>query len=115
MLNQDEKANRARGATGGKTAVFLSVFVFPGAGQFVQKRPLAGALFVILFLLCVAVFLADAGRIIMAFYRLGLDATAYDAPTLPLGGMLAALAASLLVYLVNIVDAAVAMRRRSRG
>ncbi len=95
-----------------RSAVFLSSFFFPGVGQFVQGRPLAGIIHVVLFLSCLTVFGFYAGRIMMVYYRFGFEFETYEVLPLPIAQMLMAFGIGVVVYVVNIVDALLGGRRQ---
>lgn len=87
-----------------RLAVLLSALVYPGAGQLVQKRWTAAAVFGIAMTLALVFFLAFAFVIIREFYSLGFAFESHEIPPLPLAQMGIAFLASLLVYLAGIVD-----------
>ncbi|MFO7820681.1 MAG: hypothetical protein R6V56_01270 [Lentisphaeria bacterium] len=87
-----------------RIAVMLSALAFPGIGQFVQKRLIAGAVYAGLFAVAVGVFAFYATRILIIFYRLGMDFSTYEVPALYLPRMLLSFAAAFAVYVINIID-----------
>ncbi len=96
-----------------RAAIFLSGFLYPGAGQLAQRRWVAGVGFVAGFSFLLALFMVQSLRTIVAFYELGLRGTETDQlPSLASIGVL--FAACLAVYVLNIVDAWLAYRRAAR-
>jgi hypothetical protein len=96
--------------------VLMSAFGFPGVGQFMQRRWLAGTFFVITFSASLIVFLASAFRIIYTFYALGFGAAPEPTlPQLPLRPALAAFFAALLLYITAVMDAQIAYLRACRA
>lgn len=103
----------------GRLPVMLSAFVYPGAGQFVQKRWAAGAAWSLSF---TAAFVAFAGSVIVPMVRnlkVALD-WASDGG----GGAFAGISplmvgttfvVALLVYILNLADVTRAHRRQTRG
>ena len=75
-----------------------------------QKRPLAGSAYAGLFGICFAAFAYYAGGIIITFYELGIKFNTYDVPELHLPLMLISFGSGLIIYVVNIIDAAMAQR-----
>lgn len=105
------KSEPSKPQTPNRGAVLCSAFVFPGIGQFMQKRPIAGSAFAGLFSMCFAAFAYYAGRIIITFYRLGIRFDTYDAPELPLSPMIIAFSSAIIIYIVNIIDVTMAKPR----
>jgi TM2 domain-containing membrane protein YozV len=96
-----------------KYPIFLSAAVYPGAGQLFQRRILAGIFFGIAFTIMFLTFVFIMGSIIIEFYSLGLNfdnANANDHP--PLAPALWAFAATMLIYIVNILDTHIAFQRK---
>jgi len=99
--------------------LFLSALVFPGAGQFAQRRWVAGAL-------CATLFTASFAAVVVQVVRLLLAnlsaASAFlsgaaNRPfaSLRMGAVLLPLSAGILVYLAGLVDVWLAYRRRCRS
>lgn len=88
-------------------AVAASAFFYPGAGQFIQRRPLWGAGYALVFSGFLVAFLVCAGTIIYHYYSL-IDPRAELAPRLPVVPMLIAFAAAMLTWVANVADAAAA-------
>jgi len=65
-----EQANSGGGGTvkTSRVAILLSATVWPGAGQFAQKRWVAGAIYALSFLACFIVSMTYGVRIMLAYY-----------------------------------------------
>jgi hypothetical protein len=94
-------------------AILLSSFVYPGVGQFVQRRWLAGLFFGAAFTTLFVLLMVACARIIIAYYRLGLNGEMPDGmpSVLP---VLGCFGASLVVYLANVGDTYLAHKRAGR-
>lgn len=94
--------------------MLLSAFVCPGAGQFMQRRRVAGLVFCAGFLAAFIWLMLIAGKIILDFYRMAFD---FDyAPATPnLIGILPPLAIAMAFYVVNLVDVLLAQLRIARA
>lgn len=100
-------------------AIYLSALVWPGAGQYAQKRWLAGTFYAAAFLICV-VFLFTAilkplflNLRILAEYS-GKAETLVFSP-IPLAKIMIWTGLSALVYLVSLLNAIVFYRRQRPG
>ena len=96
--------------------IFLSAIVFPGVGQFLQKRPLAGIIYMVVCLASVVCTVASAITIILPYYELAMDpSSAVILSEEALKGqvyrLVFCLLAFLTVYIVNVFDAYIAYRR----
>ena len=107
-------------ATGGRAggspsrgAIMLSALVFPGVGQLVQKRWLAGVAFALAFLVAGILFAVYAGGIIVSYYRF-VDPYYEPAGAPPLKAMLGALGVALLIYMASLADVVLARWRIAR-
>ena len=98
----------------GRLPIVLSAFFMPGAGQFVQRRWVAGMAYGGLFIVCFAVVLIDFVRLMVSYYSLGFDPQSVrdssDAWAL-LARILVAFAAGMATYLANLADVYLAYRR----
>lgn len=91
----------------------LSGFVYPGMGQFAQRRWAVGLLYGGAFTILFLGFMAICLRTVILYYRLGLyGETPGRLP--PLGATLVLFAACIGVYLANVGDACTAYRRSCR-
>ncbi len=93
--------------------MLLSAFVCPGIGQFVQRRWLAGALFILTFAAAFVVFMGVAGSLITSYYRMGFEFETYE-PDIHPGRLLPAFIVALAIYVINLVDVASAHFRAGR-
>ena len=93
--------------------MLLSAFVCPGVGQLVQRRWLAGALFLLAFAAAFVVFMGVAGSLITSYYRMGFEFETYE-PDIHPGRVLPAFVVALAIYVVNLVDVAAAHFRAGR-
>lgn len=98
--------------------MLLSALVYPGAGQLMQRRWMAGAGFALVFTLPIAWFIVEVVRVLGAYYAFMIDfkGATGEAP----GGMaiLVPFLLSLAIYLAGLVDTALAdyhQRIKSRG
>ena len=99
-----------------RTPVFLSAFVYPGAGQFLQRRWIAGLLYSLCFTACFVLFLSSVIRPIFQTLSAALswaESTNADATftPVPLFRILVTFVVALALYISNIADAARAARR----
>jgi hypothetical protein len=108
----------ARNTTHDRMPMMLSAFVYPGAGQFMQKRWLPGGLFAILFSLFFLLLIASVITPLFAFLNDTLDwaaASGMGGGSKPVGIFLMKVAlyflASMVVYLANVADVIRATRR----
>ncbi|MBU4200389.1 MAG: hypothetical protein KKE37_12450 [Verrucomicrobia bacterium] len=101
-----------------KTAIMLSAVMAPGAGQFVQRRWVVGAFFLIAFLVCLVFLLVEIVWPMAANILASLDFAERKpdvvlvkyrvAPILAWSGL------SLVVYLAGLLDTAAAYYRQCR-
>ena len=94
-------------------SVRLSAFVLPGLGQCLQGRYAAGAVYLVLFLACFAVFCVMTARVVMGLYHFAAhfadpDATA---PSPNVAGIVLTFLMAMVIYVANIVDVVVASRK----
>lgn len=113
MMNgsPDMRAGPALETRPRRSAIVLSALVFPGAGQILQRRWLAGVAFSVLFTCPFMVSILSFLQIILAFYRMGFEFERYDPGRLPVARAVIAFFISLMVYAVNVADAHAAYRR----
>jgi hypothetical protein len=98
--------------------VLLSALIYPGAGQFMQRRWVLGALFGLAFS---AAFMALMALVIQAMYHnLGIvmewSRSGLQEPLkpLPVRGIVAWFVAGVLIYIANLIDVVAAQRRLMR-
>jgi len=94
--------------------ILLSAMVFPGIGQFVQKRWVAGLLFFLLFLAAFSVFCTVAFGLIADYYRMGFEFETCEPEPVHLERLLASFGIAMLIYVANVIDAAIAHFRSCR-
>ncbi len=93
----------------------LLSFIFPGAGQLLQKRWAVGALFFVGFLSGFFWLMALALGNIVDYYRLGFEFETYEpTPTDP-AALLPPLILAIAVYVTNLVDVFTAQHRTARA
>jgi 4-amino-4-deoxy-L-arabinose transferase-like glycosyltransferase len=101
-----------RSVATGRLPLLMTAFVWPGVGQFVQRRWLAGTVFALAFLICSAVFFVQLFRILIAYYGLWLNFDSQKAPQMPsLVGLAVSLGIALALYVAAIVDVQLAQVR----
>jgi hypothetical protein len=96
------------------TPLLLSVAVYPGAGQLLQRRWVAGAAYATAYTLAFGGFLVKAWDVVKAYYAFALD---FDhAPGVAPGWreLLLPFLLSVAVYLAGVADTAVAAYRAAR-
>lgn len=88
--------------------VLMSVAVYPGIGQWMQKRQTAGSIYVAFFTIIAALFawtLFIYLREVISVIQEALNGTADQGTALPpLGNILKPFAVVLFIYLGNVVD-----------
>jgi hypothetical protein len=104
----------ADGAPSGRMTIFLSAFVYPGLGQFAQRRWASGILHAGAFTACLLWFAVCAVRTIGAFYRLGFEFGSYQPGDVPLRAMAVSFVLGVVAYVWNLGDAYAGVRRQSR-
>lgn len=105
ISEQDNSGAVSQKLSGGR--LFLVGCIWPGAGQFIQKRWIAGSVYAIGFMACVVFAFVYAMRILTSWYGLmdpdmpEVDSTVVRASMFR---MLLYCAAALLVLIVSFVD-----------
>lgn len=111
----DRGAGRVRAGVAprwqGMGPVVLSAVVFPGVGQFVQRRWVAGAVWVIVFGAAFVWLLARCFAVLKAYYDLAFDFNHADGGAPSAAAIVAPFLVSMVVYVANLVDTAMAGRR----
>ena len=91
-----------------KAALLLSSFVYPGAGQFVQKRWIAGILFSALFTVLLGAVIVNTLTPMVHNMTAALDWAQQKAnrpfELISLPGVIIPFLLALIVYIANIVD-----------
>ena len=100
--------------------ILLSVLVWPGTGQMVQKRWAVGITWAVAFLVCFGMSMANGVRILVAYYGLtdfdGNDASAGAAVIRRrLVLMIGFFVAALVVFVLSFVDVAWANAKRRKA
>jgi hypothetical protein len=100
-----------------RTPMMLSAFVCPGAGQFLQKRWIAGALYSVLFTIFSLILVFEVFKPMFHNINAALNWAAAPESDQPFEGIsLTRLAVSfvavIVVYIANIVDVQHANRKR---
>ena len=93
--------------------IYLSAFVMPGLGQFIQRRWLAGTILATAFLVALLFFLGYAIRILVSYYSF-IDFTADIDRSPPLTEFLFSVAGAFAVWLVSLIDVCLAYARKGR-
>lgn len=96
-----------------KIPILLSAFICPGAGQLVQRRWIAGALFSITFAAAFVIFMVVAGSLIVSYYRMGFEFETYE-PDIHPDRLLPAFMVATVIYLINLLDVTSAHFRTCR-
>ncbi|MDF7807256.1 hypothetical protein P4E94_07400 [Pontiellaceae bacterium B12219] len=92
--------------------IYLSAFGFPGLGQFVQKRWLAGILFTTTFMIGFIWILILAIRNIIELYSMAFSSDLLYEPTpFPLTAFIEPLLIAFIAYLVSLFDVFLAQQR----
>ncbi len=98
-----------------RTPTMLSAFVYPGAGQFLQKRWIAGTIYSLLFTLFSVVLIFHVFKPMFHNLNAALNWAAaqdssqsFEAISIP--DVLLSFLAMLIVYVLNVMD----VRRRNR-
>lgn len=97
-----------------QTAVLASLVGFPGLGQLMQKRWVAGLIFSLAFGMALTFFLLEVGGIIAAFYRFASDFENAAVPDIPLSHVFISFTAAMAVFVTSAVDVVRAQARIDR-
>ena len=93
--------------------MLLSALVCPGVGQLLQRRWLAGILFLLAFAAAFIVFMVVAVDLIVSYYRMGFEFETYE-PDIHPERLLPAFAVAIGIYVINLLDVAFAYFRACR-
>ncbi|MCF7855403.1 MAG: hypothetical protein K9N51_11445 [Candidatus Pacebacteria bacterium] len=110
-----EKRGPDRASTSPTAAIYLSAFVLPGLGQFLQRRWIVGTIFSVTFLVIFVAFLAYALLGILIPYYSFMDFQAEINPSPPLRELLLTGAAGCGVWFLNLIDVFLAHVRCKRS
>ena len=97
--------------------VYLTALLFPGAGQFFQRRWVAGLIVSLFFGICFVAFLIYVLQIVLAFYSLGLEFNTYETEkvmNVPTKAAGFCFLAGIGGYIAGVIDVYAAYRRRCR-
>jgi hypothetical protein len=83
----------------------MSAFVFPGAGQLLQRRWAAAALFGVGFIVAFVAFSVYMVRIMFAYYSLAFSEARGGPPDVPLAQALLMFLLAILIYGAGVLDA----------
>ena len=89
----------------------MAALVCPGFGQFMQRRKIAGTVYLLLVLAGLAAMIVFFLRIITAFYKLGFEFEDPGSVKVEYIGLIVAFAYSILIYIISFVDALRASNR----
>ena len=92
--------------------MLLSALVYPGAGQLMQRRWMAGSLFVVISSGVLGWFLFKVIVILKAYYGLAFNPSSVPAEAPHAGSMLMPLLLWIAVYLSGLVDTAAGTYRQ---
>ncbi|MEI6563159.1 MAG: hypothetical protein WCO42_02490 [bacterium] len=98
--------------TGGFSPMLLSAAVYPGTGQLMQRRWVAGILFVVSSTGVLGWFLLKVIVILKAYYGLAFDPANVPAEPPHAGAMLMPLLVWILIYLAGLVDTVMGTYRK---
>jgi len=100
-----------------RTPVLVSAFVYPGGGQFLQKRKLAGTLYALVFTLFLVILFYEVLRPLVANVNAALDWAAEgkneEFRQISFAGVLLTFLAALITYIMNLVDVTRAQRTKA--
>jgi hypothetical protein len=94
-----------------RAPMMLSAFVAPGAGQFAQRRWLAGFVYGFGFLALFVAFIVSVFRILWVYYGLPYIEGAQPPPRVPAAQAVGLFLACMALYLAALLDTWVAYRR----
>lgn len=101
--------------TTSKVPFLLSAFVCPGAGQFMQRRWLAGSFFMAGFLGGFSWVMFAALRIIAAYYSMAFDIDAEMPDNIESTALIPPLILAVVFYVLNLFDMAAQNNRAARA
>ncbi len=106
----------SEGGKSDRTPVMMSAFVYPGAGQFLQKRWVAGTVYSVLFTALSLVLIIEVVKPMFHNITAAMDwAAAQNSDQsfegISLSGVLFSFLAMLVVYVVNVMDVVRASRQ----
>ncbi|OGV69637.1 MAG: hypothetical protein A2283_23585 [Lentisphaerae bacterium RIFOXYA12_FULL_48_11] len=96
----------------GKLPIYLSVFAFPGAGQFVQRRWFPAILFSISFFICFTIIMTKVFKIWAGMVHSAIDGTAFE--SIHYSSILWPFVISIIIYIAGIIDTNSAHNKKCR-
>ncbi len=93
----------------------LSALVYPGAGQFMQRRWVAGSLVAGLFTVPAVWFFIEVFGVLKAYYAFAFDFGGATGQAPCAGSIVVPFVISTLIYVAGLVDTAVASYRQNVG
>ena len=93
----------------------LSALVYPGAGQFMQRRWVAGAVVSTLFTLPSVWFFVEVFGVLKAYYEFAFNFGGATGQAPSVGSIVMPFSLSALVYVAGLVDTAIASYRQRIG
>lgn len=96
----------------GKLPIILTALIWPGLGQLFQKRWLIGGILAVAFGATFGESMSEAFHNLSAYYSGLTDINALEAPESSTGKILAAGSLGTVVYVVAVIDVALAYRRQ---
>lgn len=108
MQSADPVAPRRKGMG----PILLSALVYPGLGQLVQGRRLAGAIYGASFTVAAGWFAVNAARILVVYYRFATDLGGTEDPVVSYAQILIPFGIASILYLINLVDIVIPGRGR---
>jgi len=101
-----------------RTAIILSAVMPPGTGQFVQRRWMAGTIYLTAFLICIVFFLVEIIRPMVTNILISIDVAANKSDAalvnFRVGQILIWFGLALAVYLASLLDTTAAYYRQCR-
>ncbi len=95
-----------------KMPVYLSIFAFPGAGQFIQRRWIPALLFSSGFLVCFSIIMARVFRLWKGMVMSAIDGKPFD--PIPYTALIWPLIIAVIIYIAGIFDTNAAYNRKRR-
>ena len=105
LISNKSSAGPSQAAAPTRLPVLLTAFVWPGSGQFAQRRWVPAIFYAVGFLICTVLFCIYAVKMLQAYYGIWLHFDTYEKPELPIRPMLVWFGAALVLYVVSVVDA----------
>lgn len=99
--------------TNSRIPMLLSAFVCPGAGQFMQKRWMAGVIYAVGFIIGFCWFMVLAVKIIIDYYRIAFDAN-FQPENPDIMAMLPPFLIAMAFYVLNLIDVFLAQQSFAR-